>query len=500
MRFGRWLVAAGLLVSMSACEVGGEELTGWEQIEQTMDEGLPDLEQYELVEFDDREALERLESEMAEPDEEPVRIELPILRDDGTVGTHTWTAYHVDVRELQEGYLTNEGVQAGQEEPTVQLPPDFEAVLERPSRTFQGVPPSMGPEEIAAFAEEAPEMPDERIHQASVLNIIGEGLEGAYYGNPEDPTAHVIAHLETLLAPHVGEQEAAELAAGVPENYLIYRQEDFQPEMEHGEEALGEPPEELHHEHGGVDSSAVAPQVHTTTRVLRPAMVADSSVFDPETGNWLVTHWFDRVDAAANRQNSYFWFASVAPDTPQSSLPSDNNRIFVQTEIAAYLVLTPHGKSLIDYPSSKCAPSDSFINEVTQLSTDAPNHDNEYWMWWTNNYSGGCAWISTLDRAPGRGAAGWSGYGNGTTDWTGAVFMHESGHIIGATHNNPPNSTETSASHRCRLFGAWDIGPTGPSLMSYASGNQTYCLARSDGTTRRNLTKVAEFLHPRLQP
>ena len=45
------------------------------------------------------------------------------------------------------------------------------------------------------------------------------------------------------------------------------------------------------------------------------------------------------------------------------------------------------------------------------------------------------------------------------------------------------------------------IGPTGPSLMSYASGTHTCCFAATpaSGTPKRNLTKVAEYLHGALR-
>jgi hypothetical protein len=337
--------------------------------------------------------------------------------------------------------------------------------------------------------------------QPSFLNIVGGRLEGALHQTDDDETVSVLEHLENLLELHVGPQEAARLAGLVDENYVLYRHRDFQPPVEHGETEeyadTDQPLPEGHHH------DRAEPLLHANSRTIRPVMVADDTIYDPDTGTWLISNWFARVDAAANRQNAYLWLANIAPDLASgSTLGSDNNRILVRTQIAGYRVLTPFGKTQINpKPSAKCGGAGSFIDVVRGLSTSSTS-TNGYWMWWTRHYSGGCAYISTLGKSPRDGAVGWSGYGSGTVDWTSFVFMHESGHIIGGTHStNTAASPETVSSHRCNFFGFWPVGPTGPSLMSYASGTRTYCFAATpaSGTPKRNLTKVAEYLHPRIQ-
>lgn len=508
LRHARPTLLAALLVAVVAgC---AEPISpGEQELRDALGEAVPDLERYELVEVNEAPIRDALQSEMTigSGDRVPVHVELPILRADGTVADKTWTAYHVNVRGLQGPY-TPDGFQVQTE--AFALPIDLPAVGSA-SSTFQGVPADLTVNEVLGMFE-AQDPLDESQYQPSVLNLIGDGIEGAYYGDPENATAHVIERLDSVLEPAFGPGEADRLASLVPENYLIYRHEDFQPQVEHGETTFepiavasdGNDP----HGHLRTEDDGLQPQLHAAppTQTLRPVMVADSSVFDPATDRWLVSHWFDRVDAAANRQNAFLWLANLELDTDAASAPfaNDNNRVLVRTEVGGYLVLTAYGAGLIEYPSNSCSGSPNFIDEVRQLSRDTVNHPNEYWMWWTTNYGGGCGYISTLGATPRGGAVGWSGYGSGTVDWTSFVFMHESGHIIGGTHQtNQPDSPETVSSHRCELFGFWEIGPTGPSLMSYASGERTYCFAQTEvnfgvGDDIKNLTKVADYLHTNL--
>lgn len=465
------------------------------ELRSTVEGALPDMERFELVEVDDGPIVEELEGLVAGGTEGPVHVDLPVLRADGSVGEKTWTAYHVDVR---REFLFNERLPEA-----VGMAPEQP---QEPSRTFRGIP-EMTLQEIHAMVAE-PIALDETEIQPSVLNLVGDGLEGAYYGNPESEAVQVIEKIDSLLQPHVGTDEARRLAALSEANSLVYRQQDCQPPVEHGE--IPAPVEfvnvETHAESDDAHDQAVrdtTADVHATCpfETVHPVMVADSTVYDPETGTWLVSNWFDRVDAAANRQDAYLLFSNIGPDVPSSAsdLATDNNRLLMRTEIAGYLVLTEFGKSQISYPSSTCGGAGSFVDVVRQLSTSNPNAENEYWMWWTKQYGGGCAYISTVHRTPNDYAVGWSGYGGGSTDWTSYVFTHESGHILGGTHRtNAPGSPETYDSHRCTIFGSWEIGPTGPSLMSYASGTRTSCFAvtdSDDGLPKKNLTKSAEFLH-----
>ena len=505
-----WSVAltAAFTLLLSACTPPtGAEVP--QELADAIAQALPDLERYELVTVDDDPIVEALEAAVGDDGDEPVVAGLPILRADGRVSTVDWFAYHVDVRDLL---------------PAVQLP-DSDLVAgvaqppEGPSLTFRGIPDWDDNTLIAQLETfESTGTIGDALLQPSVLNLIGGRLEGALLGTDDDTNASVLEHLETMLELHVGADEAARLAGLTPHNYLVYRQQEFQPPVLHGEQELplvqsagshaahvahdGENPLMAYAQEPG--TSGVEPSLHANVRTLRPVMIADDTIYDPDTGSWLINNWFSRVDAAANRQNAYLLLANIAPDIATgSTLASDNNRVLVRTKISGYLVLTPFGKTQINpKPSASCGGSGTFIDVVRTLSNTYTAVDNEYWMWWTRHYGGGCAYIRTLGRTPRNGAVGWSGFGSGTVDWTSFVFMHETGHIIGGTHTtNTAASPETVSSHRCNLFGFWPVGPTGPSLMSYASGTRTYCLAAtpSAGTPKRNLTNVAEYLHSFLQ-
>ncbi len=458
-----------------------------EEVIDEIERVLPDMGPFELVKIDDAPIVASLEAAVGSPD--PIVAELPILDASGNMVMQNWIAYHINVRDVMD-LQDSEEVQG--------VDPDL---ISGPSMTFRGIPDWDDTEFPIRFRElvEAQEI-DEAVLQPSVLNIIGGKLEGAFFtGGPGSPsTASVIDNIENLPELHVGADEAQRLASMTSNNYIVYRHENFQPDVEHGETIF---PNGQTSTDGTVGPT---PQSHTLTRILRPVMVADLSIYDPTPGTWLINNWFARVDSAANRQNAYLWLANIAPDIASgSTLTSNNNRIFVRTVIAGYRVLTPFGESLYTTPTNSCNGSPNFVDEMRKLSHNFLSFQNEYWMWWTRNYGGGCAYINTLGSTPFDGAVGWSGFGSGTVDWTSFVFMHESGHIIGGTHTtNNASSPETVSSHRCNLFGFWPIGPTGPSLMSYASGTRTYCFAATpaSGTPKRNLTKVAEYLHNNILP
>lgn len=499
------LVAALTLVVAGCTTTSGPPVPG--ELAEALAEALPDLEQFELVTIDDAPIVEELEALITAGTGDPVVASLPIMRADGSVANVNWIAYHVNVRNLRQELET----------PDSNLVQGLEVNPSGPSRTFRGIPDWDDNTLLARLSEfEEAGMVDDPMLQPSVLNLIGDRLEGALLGVDEDTNASVLNHLETMLELHFGAAEASRLAALTDANYLVYRQQEFQPQVGHGEgeEVQGDQVSSAHGDHGAENplmayaqdpaSVDVAPALHVNGRILRPVMIADDTIYDPDTGTWAINNWFARVEAAANRQNAYLLLANIAPDIATgSTLASDNNRILVRTEIAGYLVLTPFGKTLINpKPSGSCGGSGTFIDVVRTLSNSYTAVPNEYWMWWTRHYGGGCAYIRTLGNSPRDGAVGWSGFGSGTVDWTSFVFMHESGHIIGGTHTtNSASSPETLSSHRCKLFGVWPIGPTGPSLMSYASGTRTYCYAAtpSSGSPKRNLTHTAEYLHSFLQ-
>jgi len=491
-RVFRWGLAVLLaLLVVTSCTTDPPDVPP--ELAQAIAQALPDLQRYELVTLDDAPMVAELRDLATSGDGTSITLQLPVFAADGRVATGAWIAHHVNVRELLIDVAGNEFV-------------DFPAEdVSGPSMTFRGFPDWSFEQtmDVLARAEAGTLEPD--LIQPSVLNLIGDRLEGAHFGDADHPYVTVLDALDNALALQFGTDEAERLAALTPANYLVYRQQDLRPTLLHGEQPylLDAVANDAAEVASAID--AVVPHAHTLLKVLRPVMVADDTIYDPFFGMWLINDWFARVDAAANRQNAFLWLANIAPDVPSqfSTLPTNNNRILVKTQIAGYRVLTESGWAAnFNKPTTGCGDAGTYVDRLRSLSAKRTDFANEYWMWWTRQFGGGCAYIGTLGRTPFDGAVGWSGYGNGTVDWTSYVFMHESGHILGATHvTGDGTSPETVPSHRCRLLGVIAFGGTGPSLMSYAEGTPTFCFAAtpSSGTPKRNLTKVAEYLNGALR-
>ncbi len=492
------LVAAALLVlAVVACSDAGGGGDGIPQeLADAITEAFPGLDAFELVSIVDAGIVADLRAHAlsGQGGQTARQIRLPMYDADGVLSEADWLAYHVDVRQVAVDVPESD---------------DFEHLRPSgPSLTFRGVPDWSYEQTMAWLGIVAEGGFDPTVLQPSVLALIGDHLEGANFGTGLNQNVTVIEHLGNALQPHFGTNRADELAALVAENYLVYIQNQYRGQLLHGEphSALVAP--------SGIEGASTAgaeprvtPLIHTQIRELRPVMVADATVYDPSTNTWHIGNWFDRVDAVANRQDANLWLSNIAADIPSwaSDLPTNNNRILVRTRIAGYEALTLAGQARLSYPAANLAcgdTADTFINRIRLLSRDVVAFPNEYWMWWTREYGGGCAYIEALGKTPHRGAVGWSGYGDGTHDWTSFVFMHESGHILGGTHRtNDGTSPETLPNHRCTLLGEIPFGPTGPSLMSYASGSFTFCFAASDtsGSQKRNLTQVAEYLNEHLK-
>jgi hypothetical protein len=494
----RFVAAALLVLAAVACTDGGGGGDDGipQELADAITEAFPGLDAFELVSIDDAGIVADLRAHAlgGEGGQVARQVRLPLYDADGVRTEADWLAYHVDVRQVAIDVPDSD---------------DFDHLSPSgPSMTFRGVPDWSYEQTMAWLGIVAEGGFDPTVLQPSMLALIGDHLEGAHFGIGLNQNVTVIEHLGNALQPHFGTSRADELAALVAENYLVYIQSQYRGQLLHGEphSALVAP--------SGVETAvadgaepSVTPLIHTQVRELRPVMVADATVYDPSTNTWHISNWFDRVDAVANRQDANLWLSNIAADVPSwaSDLPVNNNRILVRTRIAGYEALTLAGQTRLSYPAASKAcgdTADTFINRIRLLSRDVIAFPNEYWMWWTREYGGGCAYIEALGETPHRGAVGWSGYGDGTHDWTSFVFMHESGHILGGTHRtNDGTSPETLPNHRCNLLGEIPFGPTGPSLMSYASGSFTFCFAASDtsGAQKRNLTQVAEYLNEHLK-
>lgn len=494
-----------------------------QELREAIRAALPDLEDFVLVRIDPGQEEEIISTlmdlaEIGDVDDPVALGPLPVIDREGRVAQLDWIAYPHDIYAYPErpGF-TPEVLVVAFDEIDGRV---FEEVIDelaRPSLTFQGLPHFADFEAFLDLAESAEagliDLSDETRFQASVINVIFDhqtnttlGFEAAYYG-AENPS--VLESLTSLLDLHVGGEEAERLVGLTEHNYILYAQDDFQPPVLHGESEETElnPPVER------PDVLGVTPMNHFLEngwRTFSAVMVADDTIYDPDTGSWLVSGWFSRTAAAANRANFYWVWAQWGPQIPASatSLTSGvrNNGLVIRTQLRQYRVLTTSGKQKITnalpFPGL-CGVSGSYLSFLRSLSGTNQRFVNDGWMWWTKRYNGGCAYLNAIDKAPKDGAVGVSSFNSSSTDWTSFLYMHEFGHIIGGTHvTNAAGSPDTYDSHRCQLLGVHPFGPTGPSLMSYASGTRTYCFATTptSGTPKKNATKVAEFLHSRIKP
>ncbi|MBS3934225.1 MAG: hypothetical protein KGZ35_07705, partial [Truepera sp.] len=122
------LILAGLVLLATAATCNGT--TGAErEVREAIAKALPDMKRYQLVTIDNEaEVVAQLEAAIGDPG--PVRVMLPIVDANNRVKMHQWTAYHVNLRQLDRGLL----------QPDSNIVAAAEINLLEPSRTFQGLP------------------------------------------------------------------------------------------------------------------------------------------------------------------------------------------------------------------------------------------------------------------------------------------------------------------------------------------------------------------------
>jgi hypothetical protein len=477
-----------------------EELAPVAELEAAVRYALPSVARFELITLNTEKEIVDLTNHAgaAGADVAPLNLTLPILQPDGTQQFIPWTAYHHDVRE--EGILD-----CAIDAETFQ-DVDCEEVA-GPSLTFQGVP-WLDAQEIrnVFIGETEKNLSDEAEFQLSVVHVIGDELDATYYGRqltaPHTPSS--LQGLRSVLDVHYDAETVERLLAGGGANYLLHNQVDLVVGIEDVDLHLDAVPTGAAAQGAG---DPIAPANHFLEdgiKVLRPVMVADSTVYDAEARVRLVPNYFARVDAVANRQDLFFAVVQLsAVDAPASltSLTAWSNAFAVRTRIAGYRRLTESGQAKLSFPTEACSGPGDLIDAYRQLSRDSTTVDNEYWMWWTNTdaYPGGwgCAYTGVLGRTPRDYAVGWTSFRNYTLETVGQTFMHETGHILDAVHG------AVTPSHRCRLLGIFEFGVTGPSIMGGTSDRnlRTHCFAVTPptATSLRNLTRVAEHLHVNLE-
>ena len=538
-------LAFALLLFLAACSQKETESSergsqGDEELRRIVQRVLPEMESFELVKLETREIVKELQAFAQKGGEEgivePMFIPLPVVTPKGElVKDFAWTVYPHNLR-------------AASGTPVIAFDPENERgrvvdKLSGPSLTFQGVPNLSG-EAFAKLAEQALAEKlryDERRYQPSVLNVVGNELEGAYYG-PKLEMPSVIESLSNLLGTAFEPEEVEKLLSSTDKNYIVYSQAHFQPGLDHvdekenqadnGDKVLAEHNHDEHdhghhdhgsHEHGEHSHGGLGTQSHALEdgwKYINLVPVADDTIYDPSTNDWKINNWFARMEASANRMNLYNVWMNLHADIPAvgSTLATKNNRFIVKAQIREYRVLTQYGQSLISYPGTTCGGNGSYRDIIRGLSNSTKRFDNEIWVWGTKAYGGGCAYTEALGMSPrgdGQpcvlphrnydrcGAVVWISFSNNTQDRIALLTMHEAGHTMGGRHDDDAfgSTGQSDNSQRCRFL-FWNIGPTGPSVMSYAGGDQTYCFAwsDSDGTPKRNTSWMAQFMHPRLTP
>ncbi|CAN5823993.1 hypothetical protein BH23DEI1_BH23DEI1_17790 [soil metagenome] len=471
-----------------------------EELERAVQYVLPGLKRFELITLNTEKAIIALQDHTAavDADLEPVYLNLPILQPDGTQQFITWTAYHHDMREL--------GVSDCAIDAATFVPVDCQEVS-GPSLTFQGMP-WLGANDILQMIGETEKnleaLRDESVYQFSVIAVIGDELDATYYGTqltaPHTPSS--LQGLRSVLDLHYDAATTQRLLDSNQANYLLYNQIDVDVPSE----------DEDSHLH----AQALAPTAHRDAlgrsdhmledgvKFLRPVMIADATVYDAVAGVRLVTNYFARVDAMANRQDLIFALLQLsAKEAPSNltSLTQWSNAFTVRTRIGGYRRFTAAGQEAFTWPAGPCVESDNLLQAYRDSSRDSTTLDNEYWVWWTNTtrYPGtsGCAGIGGFGRTPRQGGTTWVSLRNASNEITSSTLMHETGHLLNARHANGTNP------HQCRLIGILPVGPNGPSLMITGVNRSTrttcFAITESGDTSLRSRTLAAEHLHPLLR-
>ncbi len=505
---------------------------------------LPGLHDFSLVAFPDEKVVFELENAMQATDGGARYIGVPLRDADGTlIPSFQLTVYHHDLR-LPEAASCPGDLVAQQVGDTLGCTP-----VEGPSRTFQGVPVWSDDQfrEAVLFEEEyrplfvdpETEQLKEAQFQPSIVSLITEGPDGqgtsvaGFYFGPglESPAGFqsLRSALETVIDPKLTERLVQAAGANA---YVVFSLADYDVPEEHGGPPYRHPDDGLDatastHDHHvvhtahGVSLPGVQPLGHVGTidgpRISRMVaqMVADVTIYDRRRSNPVVqAGWWSRADHAANVQDLAFTWLQIYDDAPAglTTLDQWSNAFILRTRIGRYWALTEASAQALDFNDESCANAPSLIDEYRQRSPNAFRDDElEFWGWWTNtrryatfNAQGqlertgplGCAWIGTLGETGRDRNVSWTHLSFQTLDNTAATFAHETGHLLDGTHTT---TATIRRSHRCNLLGFIPVGPTGPSLHHWRIEGtvRTLCFARTeDGdTSKRNMTRVAEYLH-----
>lgn len=479
-------------------EVEAPKVDPDDEIEAAVRYALPSLSDFDLIAFDDANIVTSLRAYQSDTTPLILRA-IPLRQPNGERGSVDLLAYRFQPRAEKVEECAFDPKIAG----------DTCTPVTEPAHAFRGMP-DVSVDEIVNYLR-APDdyvsfVSDESIHQLSVVNLIGDELDLTYYGTALSGagTPSSMQGLRSVLDVAYPADQVEKLLSLTQANYLLHNQIDLDVEyivknvLEDAVTLDGLP--ELEAADAG---GTITPTNHFgdgTRRVIRAVMVADPTVYDPVTDTRLVPNYFSRLDAMINRMDLFFRYVQVFPGDPTTTLADWGNAVSLEAEIAEYRRLTESGLASHSFPSVGCGSTGDYVSVVRSLSRDAHTYDNEFWMWWTNttNYSGlwGCAYINALKETPADGAVGFTSFRNYALETVGQTFMHETGHLMNAVHSASASGTQ------CRLLGIFPFGVTGPSMLGSTSDRnlRANCFAQSgnasgDGSPKRNVTRVAEFVH-----
>lgn len=475
----------------------------------------PQMKQFRLMGLDDKALVAQLKNlalnSAAKPElaSKPTRITLPIVDSDNSLKDHPWTVYAHNVRAQTASFGLYVLDPKNKTRRRIES-----AALRGPSLTFQGVP-NLSTKDFAALVQRLVAdkntartiLGDEQTYQASTLSLIHDQLSASYGGNASKFPS-VLEGLKIALYPHYPLAQVDKLLAQASYNYLLYNQLHYQPPRVHG-----------YPENNPSPQAQVEPLGHLEDgewkAELKVVPIMDTTIFDPSSESWLLPEAYGYVESAVNKQNNVWQWTAMSVD---SSDNISSSSLSVKTTIHEILALSSTASNQLDpsntdhYPSDSCKDQDdddkSFIRHITEVFAGSSEEDNMYKLLWTNAYAGGCAWSGTLNGAGGtinrKYAIGWVGMKDSTADFIKETQVHESGHIVGGRHDVDEfgSGGETTHLHRCRLLGILEVGPEGPSLLSYNRDNpHTLCFAypTPSATPEKNLSKVAKYLHSNLQ-
>ena len=351
-----------------------------------------------------------------------------------------------------------------------------------PSLTFQGVP-WLDAQEIrnVFIGETEKNLSDEagsscrRSSRSSATSSTPPTTAGAHRApHPQQPAGPAQRPRPAATTPRPSSACSPARAA----NYLLHNQVDL---------VVGIEDVDLHLDAAPTGAAAAPPAIAPSNhfledgiKVLRPVMVADSTVYDAEAGVRSVPNYFARVDAMANRQDLFFAWAQLSaatrPPASPRGLEQRLRRAHPHRRLPAAHRERPGGSAS---PTECSGPGDPHRRLRPALARQ--HHGRERVLDVVDEHRplprrlGLRGYTGVLGKTPRDGAVGWTSFRNYTLETVGQTFMHETGHILDAVHS------AAATGLRCRVLGI--LPSASPAPRSWAAPATATC-ARTASRSR----------------